>query len=98
MIWQISLMRQGFSTSILDIGVRRSEVVYMMRYVGAPLKLNTAESWGTVVRHTGCTVATGRHPLSDCDPVPLVRRSRISFRFEKRFGEVIEGVLIGRFK
>jgi hypothetical protein len=61
--WQISLMRQGFSTSTLDIGVRRSEVVHMMRYVGAPLELNIPESWGTVVRNTGCTVATGRHPF-----------------------------------
>jgi hypothetical protein len=69
MIWQISLMRQGFSTSILDIGVRRSEVVRMMRYVGAPLKLNTPERWETVVRYTGCTVSMVRHPLSDCDPV-----------------------------
>lgn len=69
MIWQISLMRQGFSTSILDIGVRRSEVVHLMRYVGAPIKLNTAESLGAFVRYTGCTAATGRHPLSYCDTV-----------------------------
>jgi hypothetical protein len=79
MIWQISLMRKGFSTSILDIGVRRSEMVHMMRYVGPPLKLNTAESLGDFVRHTGCTVASGRHPLSDCDPVLLGKKSRTSF-------------------
>jgi hypothetical protein len=56
-------------TRVLDIGVRRSEVVHMMRYVGAPLKSNIPESWVTVVRRTGCTVSTGRHPFSDCDPV-----------------------------
>jgi hypothetical protein len=97
MIWQISLIRQGFSTSIVDIGVRRSEVVHMMRYVGAPLKLNTEEILGAFVRHNGCMVATGRHPLSDCDPVLSGKRSRTSFRYEQRFDEVIAGVMIGRF-
>jgi hypothetical protein len=97
MIWQISLMQQGFSTPILDIRVRRSEVVHVMRYVGVQLKLNTAESWGTAVRHTGCTVTTGCCPLSDCDSALSSRRSRTSFRFEQRFDKVIEGVFIGRF-
>jgi hypothetical protein len=54
----------------LDIGVRRSEVVHVMRYVGAPLKSNIPEGWVTIVRHTGCTVSTGLG-------------SRTSFRLEK---------------